>query len=643
MRVYSASRIEKGAWFAAMLVGVTALCAQAQAQNGDIVAQWTFEDPNTPADLSNATDIAGIFPAMGTGTASGHHANAATDWSTPAGNGSVNSLSSNTWGIGDYYQFQTSTLGLDEIGLIVDHVSSSTGPRDFQMSYSTDGTSFTDFGSPYMVRVNPGWAPDTTVIDLDTYAFDLRTVTALNNQANVYFRLLNNSTTSAGGATVAAGGTSRVDNVTVFSNFVPPDEPPPPPTPRLPRPGDVVLGLNLSTAATTLELASGPVEMDGAEYNPGPWSTTPFIQSVEFDNLGGIRQNASGNLLGVDFGNATNGGLIRSFATESAIPAPDGQLIGNTRAAPDNVGHDGSLALTRLSGLSVSPDNTKIALTGFDNGRVIVYDYTAGDTMGSGAALSGGRQSVENTVVSGFTSGTAWLDNDTVLAFSTSGTLFEVDANTMTPTQVGSVTTPSIGSNFSSLAYNPEVSPYVFAAYSGFSTMATPNEQSLVYILDPANNYSLVNEIVLNESLSDTLREIGLDDKGNLFIGVRGSEIEFIPNVDVNPAAIADNSSIDWYDGATFSNFNGLAVGLGEVTAIPGDHNNDGRVDAADYVVWRKNNIDGQQGYNDWRANFGRTAGSGSALDGAAAVPEPASMALVLLALVGVCGACRRA
>src|SRR5687767_12815178 len=97
MRVYSASRIERGVWLAAMLVGITAFCAQAQAQSGDIVAQWTFEDPTTPADLSNATDITGINATTGTGTASGHHANAATDWSTPAGNGSANSLSSNTW------------------------------------------------------------------------------------------------------------------------------------------------------------------------------------------------------------------------------------------------------------------------------------------------------------------------------------------------------------------------------------------------------------------------------------------------------------------------------------------------------------------------------------------------------------------
>jgi len=67
-------------------------------------------------------------------------------------------------------------------------------------------------------------------------------------------------------------------------------------------------------------------------------------------------------------------------------------------------------------------------------------------------------------------------------------------------------------------------------------------------------------------------------------------------------------------------------------TAPTGDYNNDGVVDAADYVVWRKNDINGQQGYDDWRTNFGSTgAGLGS---GAAAVPEPASIVLALVSLL---------
>ncbi len=43
--------------------------------------------------------------------------------------------------------------------------------------------------------------------------------------------------------------------------------------------------------------------------------------------------------------------------------------------------------------------------------------------------------------------------------------------------------------------------------------------------------------------------------------------------------------------------------------AAAGDYNGDGEVDAADYVVWRKTNLNGQAGYDTWRANFGSTGG----------------------------------
>ena len=76
---------------------------------------------------------------------------------------------------------------------------------------------------------------------------------------------------------------------------------------------------------------------------------------------------------------------------------------------------------------------------------------------------------------------------------------------------------------------------------------------------------------------------------------------------------------------------------------IQGDFNNDGSVDAADYVVWRKN--DGSEaGYNTWRTNFGRTAGSGSAgiSLSQAAVPEPGSAILLLLLMMMSLLVCQR-
>jgi Tol biopolymer transport system component len=89
---------------------------------------------------------------------------------------------------------------------------------------------------------------------------------------------------------------------------------------------------------------------------------------------------------------------------------------------------------------------------------------------------------------------------------------------------------------------------------------------------------------------------------------------------------------------------------------IPGDYNNNGAVDAADYVLWRKNGplaneVDNPgtvnaADYTAWRARFGNPgSGSGVGLSatGSAsdAVPEPNSMAL-LLAFAGLSNTWRR-
>lgn len=63
---------------------------------------------------------------------------------------------------------------------------------------------------------------------------------------------------------------------------------------------------------------------------------------------------------------------------------------------------------------------------------------------------------------------------------------------------------------------------------------------------------------------------------------------------------------------------------------IAGDFNSDGKVNAADYVLWRKN-IGSEANYNSWRANFGAgTSASGTSLQVSDVVPEPSSMALIL-------------
>ena len=86
---------------------------------------------------------------------------------------------------------------------------------------------------------------------------------------------------------------------------------------------------------------------------------------------------------------------------------------------------------------------------------------------------------------------------------------------------------------------------------------------------------------------------------------------------------------------------------------LSGDYNQNGAVDAADYIVWRNtlgsttnlaadgngnNQIDAGD-YGIWRSHFGQTAGSGAALPSAdplsAAVPEPTTLVPILLAAAG--------
>jgi hypothetical protein len=76
---------------------------------------------------------------------------------------------------------------------------------------------------------------------------------------------------------------------------------------------------------------------------------------------------------------------------------------------------------------------------------------------------------------------------------------------------------------------------------------------------------------------------------------------------------------------------------LGELKiALAGDYNFNGAVDAADYVVWRKN--DGTPaGYNTWRTHFGQTDGGGSAAGANAAVPEPTTLVLLMFVAAGWC------
>jgi hypothetical protein len=83
-----------------------------------------------------------------------------------------------------------------------------------------------------------------------------------------------------------------------------------------------------------------------------------------------------------------------------------------------------------------------------------------------------------------------------------------------------------------------------------------------------------------------------------------------------------------------------LAIGVG----IPGDFNQNSVVDTPDYVVWRKylGTTYAESDYGIWRAHFGQ-AGNSSGAELSAAVPEPATLGLLMLVVACRCLARSRA
>jgi len=198
------------------LSGIPALLEHAQ---GATVGQFTFEG-FTSAGSTTGAGFGSYTADSGVGTAFGVHATATSVWSSPAGNGSVRSLSANGWSSGDYYEFDVPTTTFNNLIVSFDQLSSGTGPHAFTFLYSTNGTNFSSFAT-YLVASSVttnstgstgtvGWNTSSSQA-LFNVMFDLSALTGLNNDPNAKFRV---QAAESGVST----GTDRIDNFTVVGS-----------------------------------------------------------------------------------------------------------------------------------------------------------------------------------------------------------------------------------------------------------------------------------------------------------------------------------------------------------------------------------------------------------------------------------------
>ena len=204
---------------AASLITAGAVSMSASAA---LVAGWSMSTavPAATTGINYTYGAADLGEATAGTSLSGFHAAAATTWSSPAGNGSTYSLSSNNWAIGDYYQVSLSTTGYaDPITISFDQTRSGTGPATFDVLMSVDGgASFTTVLASYVVvqagLAGTGTTSWNTVTNQAGFTTTITGLTAAAGQASVIFRIQSTVTT-------AAAGTNRVDNINVYSGAVP--------------------------------------------------------------------------------------------------------------------------------------------------------------------------------------------------------------------------------------------------------------------------------------------------------------------------------------------------------------------------------------------------------------------------------------
>jgi hypothetical protein len=146
----------------------------------------------------------------------------------------------------------------------------------------------------------------------------------------------------------------------------------------------------------------------------------------------------------------------------------------------------------------------------------------------------------------------------------------------------------------------------------------------------------LSKRLVVDAGNVNSGRDIAFDAANNIHLVSSGQQLYRVLSPGGNT-----KTTLAW-DGTSYS-FTNQTIAAG----IAGDYNNNGVVDAADYVVWKNaaanatlpndstpGTVDSTD-YETWRGNFGKTpSGSGSG----SAVPEPAVATLLLIAsVVGSC------
>lgn len=349
-------------------------------------------------------------------------------------------------------------------------------------------------------------------------------------------------------------------------------------------------------------------------------STTPMAGTLRVGGLN--RQETVGAILSVN----TNSGTIEANNTDpssvATLTIAGTQLSKFDGLIRDNASNPGKLAIVKNGAASLELTNDLNAYSGgttVNQGTLFVSNST-------GSATGAGAVTINNT---GILSGSGIATG--ALAVATGGHVAP-GPNAVSTTGVLTVgdTTFNSGSfldiELGGTVFNP-------GTQVDFDRLAIVNGGVGTAAFAGTLNVSLVNGFI--PAVNDAFHIVTAD--GSL----TGTFTENLPVL----------SGGNTWQVNYLTNYVELKVVAGPA-GVPGDYNNNGTVDAADYVLWRnggplQNQVDdpmvvNDQDYVEWRARFGNTAPGSGSLSDSGAVPEPTTALLAAFAITALLASSRK-
>lgn len=317
----------------------------------------------------------------------------------------------------------------------------------------------------------------------------------------------------------------------------------------------------------------------GQSMSPLPTTTMVTIASGATFDLNGLTQQIAS----------------LSGALGATVALGAGQLIINSSAS------------TQFSGV-ISGAGGSLVKDGTD-----AFTVTGSSTYSGGTTIRGGTLRVSNLFGSGTGSG--------AVAVLTGGTLGGTGTigGAVTVNEGGRIAPGASVGNLKVGSLN--LAPGSILDFE-FDTVSNADVSDLI-------NVTAGNGLTINGGL------LNITNLGNMTAGTY-TLLDYVGDLGGSLASISFGSLPTGFDYQLVNNMSATSIDLIVSTSLLGDYNSDGAVDAADYVLWRKNPpaYGDSAGYDVWRQNFGNSA-SASASSMSAAVPEPAASSCIsMIAIV---------